>query len=81
MNVTLSPEAEQMIGEQLASGTYQTAEQAILDALQLLAKREQDRVEEMLLAGLNSPLLGEADAAFWEKLERTVEAELQKKIA
>lgn len=42
MNVVLTPSAEQVVNEKLQSGEYQTADQVIEDALQLL-KRFDDR--------------------------------------
>ncbi|MEQ8971107.1 MAG: type II toxin-antitoxin system ParD family antitoxin [Coleofasciculus sp. C1-SOL-03] len=40
MNITLTPEAEQLIQEKLKSGQYQTAYEVIVEALQLLEKRD-----------------------------------------
>ena len=41
MNITLTPEAEQLIQEKLKSGQYQTADEVIVEGLQLLEKRDQ----------------------------------------
>ncbi|MEQ9550532.1 MAG: type II toxin-antitoxin system ParD family antitoxin [Coleofasciculus sp. G3-WIS-01] len=41
MNIILTPEAEQLIKEKLKSGQYQTAYEVIVEALQLLEKRDQ----------------------------------------
>lgn len=41
MNITLTPEAEQLIQEKLKSGQYQTADEVIVEGLQLLEQRDQ----------------------------------------
>jgi antitoxin ParD1/3/4 len=41
MNITLTPEAERLIKEKLKSGQYQTDDEVILEALQLLEQRDQ----------------------------------------
>ncbi|HAG80240.1 MAG TPA: type II toxin-antitoxin system ParD family antitoxin [Cyanobacteria bacterium UBA12227] len=40
MNITLKPEEEQLIQEKLKSGKYQTAYEIIVEALRLLAERD-----------------------------------------
>ncbi|HBL13898.1 MAG TPA: type II toxin-antitoxin system ParD family antitoxin [Cyanobacteria bacterium UBA11162] len=40
MNITLKPEEEQLIQEKLRSGKYQTAYEVIVEALRLLAERD-----------------------------------------
>ena len=41
MQITLKPDQEQFIQEQLRSGNYHTADEVIVEALQLLKKRDQ----------------------------------------
>jgi putative addiction module CopG family antidote len=40
MNVSLTPELEQLVREKVASGLYQTASEVIRDALRLLKERD-----------------------------------------
>ena len=40
MNVSLSPELEQLVSDKLKSGMYQTASQVICEALRLLEERD-----------------------------------------
>ncbi len=42
MNITLTPEQEKFIQDQLQNGKYITAEQVITKALQLLAEQNED---------------------------------------
>ena len=47
MNVSLTPELEQLVAAKVASGRYQSASEVFREALRLL--EEQDRVREMRL--------------------------------
>ena len=40
MNVSLTPELEQLVQEKVASGLYQTASEVVRDALRLLKERD-----------------------------------------
>ena len=40
MNVSLTPELEQLVREKVASGLYQTASEVVRDALRLLKERD-----------------------------------------
>lgn len=43
MNVSLTPEIEQFVAEQVAAGRYRSASEAVRDALRLLQEREAER--------------------------------------
>ncbi len=47
MNVSLTPELEQLVQEKVASGLYQTASEVVRDALRLL--KERDMRQELFL--------------------------------
>jgi antitoxin ParD1/3/4 len=43
MNVSLTPELEELVNEKVRSGLYQTASEVVREALQLLNERDQER--------------------------------------
>ena len=43
MNVSLTPELEQLVNEKVESGLYQTASEVVREALRLLKERDQAR--------------------------------------
>jgi antitoxin ParD1/3/4 len=43
MNVSLTPELEQLVNEKVKSGFYQTASEVVREALRLLNERDQER--------------------------------------
>jgi antitoxin ParD1/3/4 len=43
MNVSLTPELEQLVNEKVRSGLYQTASEVVREALRLLKERDQER--------------------------------------
>ena len=45
MNITLNSEQERLIAEQLAHGKYQSADEVVTKALQLLARQQQEYAE------------------------------------
>lgn len=55
MNIILKPEQEQFIQSLLKTGKYQTAEQAIAEALELLEERTR-HLEEMRLSELRQKI-------------------------
>lgn len=52
MNVSLTPELEQLVNEKVKSGFYQTASEVVREALRLLHERDQER--EMLRADIQA---------------------------
>lgn len=44
MNVSLTPELEQLVNDKVKSGDYQTASEVVRDALRLLKERDQERL-------------------------------------
>jgi antitoxin ParD1/3/4 len=47
MNVSLTPELERFIGEQLKTGLYRTASEVVREGLRLLKEREEDRHHQL----------------------------------
>jgi antitoxin ParD1/3/4 len=45
MNITLNSEQERLITEQLSHGNYQSADEVVTKALQLLARQQQEYAE------------------------------------
>jgi antitoxin ParD1/3/4 len=43
MNVSLTPELEQLVNDKVKSGFYQTASEVVREALRLLNERDQER--------------------------------------
>lgn len=43
MNVSLTPELEQLVNEKVDSGLYQTASEVVREALRLLKERDEER--------------------------------------
>ena len=54
MNVSLTPELEQLVNEKVESGLYQTASEVVREALRLL--KERDNVREHLRADVQAGL-------------------------
>jgi antitoxin ParD1/3/4 len=44
MNVSLTPELEQLVNDKVKSGDYQTASEVVREALRLLKERDQERL-------------------------------------
>jgi len=78
MNVSLTPELEQLVAGKVASGRYQSASEVFREALRLL--EEEDRLREMRLeearkqiaVGLEAARRGDLHdgEAFFRELER-----------
>ena len=52
MNVSLTPELEQLVNEKVESGLYQTASEVVREALRLL--KERDHAREQLRADVHA---------------------------
>ena len=59
MNVSLTPELEQLVQEKVRSGRYLSASEVVREALRLLEER--DRLRELRAEGLRRQVLGEGD--------------------
>lgn len=65
INLSLTPELEQFVREQIASGRYRTADEVILDGLRLFEEQERDReaalqeVREKIQRGLEQAERGQ----------------------
>ncbi|HEY7390281.1 MAG TPA: type II toxin-antitoxin system ParD family antitoxin [Bryobacteraceae bacterium] len=70
MDVTLSPEFEQLVNEKLRTGEYRSADEVVSTALQLLKERDEDRaVMERVNRGEPLPV----DERFYTHLEMLLE--------
>lgn len=60
MNVSLTPELEQLVNDKLATGLYQTASEVVREALRLLKERDQERedLRAEVRAGLDAASQG-----------------------
>jgi antitoxin ParD1/3/4 len=52
MNVSLTPELEQLVNDKVRSGLYQTASEVVREALRLLKQRDDEVRREEQRAGL-----------------------------
>ncbi len=66
MNISLPEDLKSFVDEQVAGKGYVTSSEYLRD----LIRREQDReaLRVLLLAGAASPLVGEADDAYFDEL-------------
>ena len=47
MNVSLTPELEQLVGDKVRTGMYQTASEVVREALRLLKQRDEWKLEQL----------------------------------
>jgi antitoxin ParD1/3/4 len=86
MNVSLTPELEQLVHDKVKTGTYQTASEVIRDGLRLLRERDQ-RVEALrrdIRAGFEAVERGEFtefDESNMHELVERVKARGRKRLA
>lgn len=59
MNVSLTPELEQLVNDKVSSGLYQTASEVVREALRLLKQRDQERLRADIQAGFDQLARGE----------------------
>ncbi len=79
MNVSL-PESLRRFAEERASEGYSSVSEYFRELLRLDRKRAaEDRLEELLLEGLDSGEAVEVDAEFWEKKRRNLKARLERR--
>ena len=64
MNVSLTPELEQLVNEKVESGLYQTASEVVREALRLLKERDhaRERLRSDVQAGFDALTRGEGRA-------------------
>jgi antitoxin ParD1/3/4 len=55
MNVSLTPELEELVNEKVRSGLYQTASEVVREALRLLKLRDDEARRADVRAGLTPP--------------------------
>ena len=85
MNISLTPELEQLVNDKVKSGMYQTASEVIREGLRLLKERE-ERLESLrrdVRAGFDAVERGEYtdfDASNVQRLSKRVKARGQKRL-
>ena len=86
MNVSLTPELEQLVADKVKSGMYQTSSEVIREGLRLLRERDQ-RLQALRLdvgAGFDAVNRGEFtdyDQSNVQELARQVQARGRKRLA
>lgn len=82
MNVSLPEEMKAFVDEQITSGGYSTASEYIRELVREAQKRvAREKLETLLLEGLNSGPGVEATPQFWDDLRRRVKARVEAKNA
>jgi len=80
MNVSLTPELEAMIQQQVDSGRYNNASEVVREALQLLDERDRlEHLRSLVLVGLEQAQRGELvefTPELFEEIDRRVEERL-----
>ena len=80
MNVSLTPELEAMIRQQVDSGRYDNASEVVREALQLLDERDRlEHLRSLVLVGLEQAQRGELvefTPELFEDIDRRVEERL-----
>jgi len=83
MNVSLTPELEQLVHQKVQTGRYTSASEVVREALRLLEERDRleawrkDEIRQQIAAGLASLRAGkgeDGEAAF-DRLEAEIDAE------
>ena len=86
MNISLTPELEQLVNDKLQSGMYQTASEVIREGLRLLKERDQqlEALRRDIRAGFEAVDRGEYtdyDEATLPELSERVKARGRKRLA
>ena len=80
MNVHLTAELEQFVQKKVESGLYGSASEVVREALRLLARRDaEDRLEGLLLEGLDSGEAREMSGDDWREVRAAVRERLAKR--
>jgi len=80
MNVHLTAELEEFVQKKVQSGLYGSASEVVREALRLLARRDAaDRLEDLLLEGLDSGEAREMTADDWQEVRATVRERLARR--
>jgi len=77
MNVSLTPEIEQLVAEKVKSGLYQTASEVVREALRLLQRQQDEReawkqVEAKLLEAFEDGEFRVADPGMMDRLRKRI---------
>ena len=82
LNISLPTELKEFIEEMIASGGYGTASEYVRELIREARKRAaEEKLEALLLEGLNSGEPIEVTPQFWEDLRRDLRKRLAKKSA
>jgi Arc/MetJ-type ribon-helix-helix transcriptional regulator len=76
MSVTLTPEVEARIRPWLETGRFEDAAAVVLKALDALEAQEDAKLAReraLVLAGFESPIVGELTDELWDEIERSSE--------
>jgi antitoxin ParD1/3/4 len=69
MNVSLTDELEALVEKKLASGLYKSASEVVREGLRLLDERDRkERLEALLLEGLEGGFPHDVTPEFWKEL-------------
>ena len=80
MNVQLTAALEEFVQKKVQSGLYGSASEVVREALRLLARRDAaDRLEDLLLEGLDSGEAREMTADDWQEVRATVRERLARR--
>lgn len=80
MNISLPDEMKAFVEEQIQQGGYSTASEYLRDLIRDAQKRAaQDRLETLLLEGLDSGPGVEVTPEFWEEAHRELERRIQRR--
>ena len=70
MNISLPEELKAFVDQQVASGSYTSSSEYVCELLR--KERDLEHLRALLLDGMNSPLVGEVDAAYFDGLRRGI---------
>lgn len=80
MNVHLTEELEAFVQKKVESGLYRSASEVVREALRLLARRDaEDKLEALLLEGLESGAAREMTPEDWQEVRASVRDRLTRR--
>ena len=76
MNVSLPEELKDFVDEQVAAHGYASTSEYLRDLIR--KQRDIEQLRKMLLEGASSPIVGEMDAAYFDRLRRRARTRARK---
>ena len=76
MNVSLPEELKAFVDEQVAEQGYASTSEYLRDLIR--KQRDIEQLRKMLLEGASSPVVGEMDAAYFDRLRRRARTRARK---